>query len=189
MKRKNKNRSTAGFTFAELMITMLILMLVTLLLASGLPVAVNAYSKVIDHANAQLLLSTTVTRLQEELSTAVEVWTDGTADGNVRIFSHAVNGFKITQTSDATTHALQLAYTKRNNDPIQTIPLITKETSQDTGKNAFFVEYGSIRFNNGVFTISDLEVKSTDPKRPEVQIDPVTLVIRPVKDPILNPEI
>ena len=71
-------RSNRGFTLAELMIAMMIMLMVTGIAAGGIPVAINAYTKVVDTANAQVLLSTTITKLREELGTADNIKIDGT---------------------------------------------------------------------------------------------------------------
>ncbi len=73
LKRMKRLRSNLGFTLAELMIAMLILSMVTAVAAGGIPVAINAYTRVVDTANAQVLLSTTMTKLREELGTASEI--------------------------------------------------------------------------------------------------------------------
>ncbi len=71
--------SRKGFTIGEMMVAVMILLMVSSVVAAGIPAAARAYYKVMDSANAQMLLSTTVTRLRAELSTATEV-TIGTAD-------------------------------------------------------------------------------------------------------------
>ena len=75
LKRLKSNR---GFTLAELMIAMMIMLMVTGIAAGGIPVAINAYTKVVDTANAQVLLSTTITKLREELGTAENIRISGT---------------------------------------------------------------------------------------------------------------
>jgi prepilin-type N-terminal cleavage/methylation domain-containing protein len=72
-KQIKRLRSNLGFTLAELMIAMLILSMVTAVAAGGIPVAINAYTRVVETANAQVLLSTTMTKLREELGTASEI--------------------------------------------------------------------------------------------------------------------
>lgn len=71
-------RGRRGFTVAEVLLAMLILLMATAVVAAGIPAAANAYHKVVDSANAQILLSTTMTRLRSELSTASQVQYDGT---------------------------------------------------------------------------------------------------------------
>ena len=74
IKRKLKNKS--GFTLAETLLAVLILLLVSVIVANGIPVARNVYNNVIVGANAQMLLSTAVTALRNELGTARDVKTD-----------------------------------------------------------------------------------------------------------------
>ena len=78
MKRPlKKPNSSAGFTLAETLIAVVILVMIT---AAAMPAAVSAYRNAVDAANAQVLLSTTVNALRSELSTAwnVDVNTEGT---------------------------------------------------------------------------------------------------------------
>ena len=75
-----KLNKAAGFTLAETLVAVLILLMVSAVVAEGLPAAVNAYRKAVDASNAQILLSTTVDALRGELSTAwdIKVGVDGT---------------------------------------------------------------------------------------------------------------
>lgn len=73
MEPLKKIRSRAGFTLAETLLAVLILLLVSGIVATGVPVAQNVYNKVVRGANAQSLLSTTVAALRDELGTAWNV--------------------------------------------------------------------------------------------------------------------
>ena len=73
-----RSRGNAGFTLAEVLLAVLILLMVTAVVAGGVPTAVRVYDQVVDAANAQVLLSTTTTRLREELGTARSVQCSGT---------------------------------------------------------------------------------------------------------------
>lgn len=88
MTQKLKKR--AGFTLAETLITVLILLMVSAVVAGGVPAAANAYGKAVDAANAQVLLSTTVNALRSELSTAWGVSAD--TDKNELIYYCARTG-------------------------------------------------------------------------------------------------
>lgn len=108
MRSPTGKRSRAGFTLAEMLITMLILLMMTAVVAAGMPAAVGAYKKVIDASNARILLSTTVTELRAELSTAMEVELDGAlnvthySNGERGQWSNLVNsddGIKVIRTS------------------------------------------------------------------------------------------
>lgn len=77
MKGKRRNK---GFTLVEVLAVVLILVLVTSVVVAGIPVARRAYRRVTDQANAQVVLSTAMTSLRDELWTAavVSVIADGT---------------------------------------------------------------------------------------------------------------
>ncbi len=79
-KIKKRLRSSGGFTLAEILIVILILLLVTAVVVAGIPAAQRAYTKITDSANAQVLLSTTMTRLRDELGTATDVKVDVSAN-------------------------------------------------------------------------------------------------------------
>ena len=86
-KLKNDNK---GFSIAEMLIAVLIVLMVSGVIAAGMPVAANAYRKVTDSANAQLLLSTTVSELREELREASDV--THTASTRVINYTSTVGG-------------------------------------------------------------------------------------------------
>lgn len=75
MKKKilRKLHSDNGFSIAELLVAILILLMVSSIVATGIPVAREAYQKVILASNADVLLSTTISTLRNELGTAQDV--------------------------------------------------------------------------------------------------------------------
>ena len=81
--RKLNNRS--GFTLAETLIAILILLMVSSVVAGGVPAASNAYYKAVDGANAQVLLSTAATALRDELAMARDVVQN--VDGSLTYYS------------------------------------------------------------------------------------------------------
>ena len=70
---KNKIGNTRAFTLAEALVTTIIMLLVGAIMVTGIPAAINAYEKVVTVSNAEVLLSTTMTSLRNELGTAKEV--------------------------------------------------------------------------------------------------------------------
>ena len=66
-------RAKRGFTFTETLVSLLIIVLLTALVASCIPVAINAYKQVMNASNAQMALSTTTSALRNELGLAVDV--------------------------------------------------------------------------------------------------------------------
>lgn len=73
MKQKNQKRNRGGFTLAETLIAVLILTMVAGIVAGGIPAARNALDKAVDTSHSQLLLSTTMTSLRNELAMASSI--------------------------------------------------------------------------------------------------------------------
>ena len=73
MKQKNEKRNRGGFTLAETLVAVLILAIVAGIVAGGIPAARNALERAVDASHSQLLLSTTMTSLRNELATASSV--------------------------------------------------------------------------------------------------------------------
>lgn len=76
MRTRNKLKNNTGFTLAETLLAVLILLLVSTIVATGMPAAKNAYEKIVVAANAQVLLSTGATALRDELGTSWAVKID-----------------------------------------------------------------------------------------------------------------
>ena len=66
-----------GFTFAEVMVALLIMVLLATFVATSIPVAFTTYREVVGDTNAQVALSTTASALRDELGLAVSVKTEG----------------------------------------------------------------------------------------------------------------
>lgn len=81
MRKLNKR---SGFSLTELLAAVLILGMVSSVVAGGIPVAKDAYEKVTLSANAQVMLSTAISALRNELCIASKVKTD--ASGNKLTF-------------------------------------------------------------------------------------------------------
>ncbi|MBR2547687.1 MAG: type II secretion system protein [Eubacterium sp.] len=67
IKIREKLKDNRAFTLAETLIAILILLMVTSVVAAGMPAAISAYQKVERASNAELLLSTTISTLRNEL--------------------------------------------------------------------------------------------------------------------------
>ena len=105
MNAKQKLKGRAGFSLAETMLAVLILLLVSGIVAAGIPAAKNAYEKVIIASNAQALLSTTATALRDELGTAWDVRIDDDAaktTGSFVTYNSADTGNRSRLFEDAT---------------------------------------------------------------------------------------
>ena len=156
-------RRRGGFSLAETMLALLILLLVTIIVVTGIPTAIRIYQEAVDNANAQTLLSTSMVRLRDELCTASEITvTDSSIsyrddDGILsRLFFAAGDDGGIYK-----------QYTDSNPDLV--IPdalldarlLISKQTS---GNIRMYITYddpdtaADVTFKNGVVTFSRLLV-------------------------------
>lgn len=70
---QNFHNDQHGFSFTELLATLIVVSLATALVAAGIPAAHRAYIKMVDSSNSQVLLSTATTRLRDELGFAQSV--------------------------------------------------------------------------------------------------------------------
>lgn len=70
---RKTRRNRAGFSLAETLIVILILLMVSAIVGAAIPTASTVYKKTVDTANAQLLLSTTMTVLRDELNAAKNI--------------------------------------------------------------------------------------------------------------------
>ena len=93
---KSKLKNQDGMSFTELLATLLILLMVTSIVAGGIPAAIQAYKKIVDTANAQILMSTMTNALRNELGHANKIQASDTT------ISYSKNGldYKITQDDD-----------------------------------------------------------------------------------------
>ena len=108
---RKTRRNRAGFSLAETLIVILILLMVSAIVGAAIPTASTVYKKTVDTANAQLLLSTTMTVLRDELNAAknISVSSDKTEitfisgiTGNKSIIKcSSENGLEITVYPDA----------------------------------------------------------------------------------------
>lgn len=165
MKRMRKLKGRAGFSLAETLLAVLILLLVTTIVASGVPVARNAFEKVVRASNAQALLSTTVSALRDELGTAWDVQLDPTDTNKLTLkFISADTGARSRLTFDAAKKQIVLneyidvadlgidVKTGEANDR----PLV----SEATATGGFYVKYDEAVPNadSGTVTFTNLKV-------------------------------
>lgn len=141
-----KLKTNAGFTLAETLITVLILMMVTSVVAGGIPSAVTAYSKAVDAANAQVLISTTVNALRSELTTAKDVHLS--EEGVIYISPDTGSKTKLYQTSDGIMVQDFLKYDEtgpqtQGEKEVEARKLVSDKTITDTLQ----VSYSSVSWN------------------------------------------
>lgn len=155
-KTRRKINTVFGFTLAETLLAILIMLMAAALMTTGIPAAKNAYEKVVLASNAELLLSTTMTELRNELSLAREVEASAGAPGEgesgIR-YRDNTNGLQsrifLGEDNGQTTIMIEKGSTQRR--------LISRAAST----RDLYVSYTGISCDAGVVTFTGLSVKRT----------------------------
>lgn len=154
-------RNSKAFTLAEALVTVLILLLVSGIVAAGIPAAFNAYEKIVGASEAEILMSTTMTSLRNELGTAKDIAVNGTT---IAYYSEAMESIAristdnkdikyqcypegaVTMSSEALGNNVKF----RENGRL---------VSDVTDASRMHVTYSGVTYNgDGVITIKDLSV-------------------------------
>lgn len=93
-------RSNDGFTIGEVLITVALVGLLTLAVAAGIGVAINAYNDIRSHAEAQAVLNNAVTAVTDELRFAYDVEAVDGADAGAGLgaawaFDSSIRGYRL----------------------------------------------------------------------------------------------
>lgn len=168
-KAAKKLYNHAGFSLAETLLAVLILLLVSGIVAAGIPSARSAYEKTVLASNADVLLSTTISTLRNELGMAQDVKVEEKVGDDftaVSYFNSAVGArSKISRYSDVEGEEFEdgeIKYTWFVSPMVDgdvAAPLISRETA--TGD--LYVTYDTVAYDSdeGVVTFSNLSVKRT----------------------------
>ncbi|MBR0409672.1 MAG: type II secretion system protein [Eubacterium sp.] len=164
---KGKLHNNRAFTLAETLVAILILLMVSSILASGIPVAKKAYDKVVVASNAEVLLSTTISALRNELGTARNV---NTSETTITFFNETLNTRSRIYLADGSekepdnkpipqgTIIYQRYYkTNISSDDDGTGDKIRLVSAEASNKN-LIVTYGSVAYSGGIITFTDLKV-------------------------------
>ena len=163
---KRKLHSLRAFTLAETLLAVLILLLVTIIVAAGIPVAKNAYERVVLSSNADLLLSTTISTLRNELGTAENVKLQAPAPGENAKPDTMITYYNATRGSSSRIYVnsgekqeimLQRYYSKDVDRYASSSPAASLISSKRATAD-LYVTYKSVTFENGIITFSELSV-------------------------------
>ena len=193
---RKKLTKRKGFSLAETLIAILILLMVSSIVAAAVPTASKVYMKTVDAANAQVLLSTVMTELRNELSDAtIESPKDG-AEGTTTTITY-INGNggyrELSLVSTGNIEQRGILLTIRKLDPAT--GQITASTDKRLLVNStaatgdLVVSYTGASFANGVLTFTGLSVtKMTKNSEGTVAEGPVlanctSFAIRGLKQP------
>lgn len=140
---KRKVKETLGFSLAETFLTVLILLMVSTIVASGIPIAADVYKRAVETANAQLLLSTTLTTLRDELGTA------GILSAEETVIEYMVDGGMLRIIADEEGIKKQTG----EGDRAHSVLLVSNAAAN---KN-LHAAYESVSYSGGVLTFSNIQ--------------------------------
>ncbi len=152
-----------GFSLTELLVSVLILALVGTVVGAGIPAAVGAFKRVVEKANAQILLTTTANALRNELDMASGISVDLTE--KIISFTSSKNyNLKIMSTPDG---IKVKGYTEGGSgehtgesDP--EAPLVSGVAASKNLRVEF--EKAEYHATSGTITITDISVKNSEDK-------------------------
>lgn len=153
-------RSQSGFSLSELLMTLVLIGLITLAVAGGIGMIARSYTKVVDRADAEQLLSTTVSRITDELSFARNYATESMSikisNSNKQVdFVSGLTGLHVRISTDGDSMHMYY-YSGSEPKPSEEIPLL-----DDHLKERMSINFGEIAYNptEGLFTINNISVK------------------------------
>lgn len=201
---RKKLKTASGFTLAETLLAVLILLMVSVIVATGIPAAKNAYEKVVMASNAEVLLSTTISSLRNELgaakiSTPVENYYISYYSGSVS-YDNTLKRYVTSGTRSVIcrNESLHIDY-KSGTDPDKCIMLqryaplgnidydaemkeqmrATRLVSKAASNKNLYVTYDSVAYANGILTFTGLKVcKDSDTDAEHPLTKPINLCIR-----------
>ena len=164
MKKLHRRINTAfGFTLVETLLAIMILLMVSAVVATGIPAAKNAYEKVVLASDAEVLLSTTISTLRNELGTSQAVDTTeaqtGAETGTTITYYNPSRGATSRIYVEGDTIKFQRYYFDSSAysmdydvpDPEQ---LISSAAITDN----LSVKYKHVSYNSGIITFEELKV-------------------------------
>lgn len=182
-KTKKKLSSVLGFSLIESMVCMLIVGLVSVTMVTGIQCSVHAYQKVIDEANGRVLLSTAMTMLRNELSTAEitssgengqpiqyrtadgELWTLGIVGGTEETEYYTVNTQDPVTGEWTTSRRAKITYQggtaklcRGKDASALNTEVAASLVDPTTATGGMQVTYGDVTLNGKLLTFTDLHV-------------------------------
>lgn len=169
MNTVQKLKSNSGMTLAETLLAVLILLMVSSIVATGIPVAQNAYEKVILSSNAEMLLSTSLTALRGELSTAKHIRLNSSSRATSIEFVRAEDSLKYTlknyTTEESNTpEGIYLFYNATDDDATTySRRLVSKASSTAASHGDLYVTFDYVNIstsgNSKYLTFHNIQVK------------------------------
>lgn len=167
-KLNQKKKDNQGFSLSELLVTVIIVSLLSVMIVTGVRTALYSHRKVTKEANAEVLLSTCVTMLRNELSTATDIRV--LSDKKTITYQKGGSGIKSSLRSGAvsTTEPEQIYHGSmgiNSEDGSESISNETLLISSVTATEGLFISYEEISYADGVVTVTGLSVRKKDSDR------------------------
>ena len=169
--------SSKGFTLMEALIALLILVMVATIVATGVPSAFKSYRAAVDGSNAQVVMSSTVAKLRDELSYATDVKTD---DDNRVLYYLSDDAHWMSIDQDDTHHGLIRRVYSGDGESLSE----TDDSPMPLLPEASLTEYLEVQFNDddnsgiyyedGIFSVNGLEVLYVGTQQPVLSFDDIT---------------
>ena len=158
----------AGFTLAETLLAVLILLMVATITTAGIPAAKNAYENVVLGANARILLSTSLTALRDELGTARDASVTGTTVSYYSAKTHANSQIYLDSEPPAIMVRDYMGLEDSVVNPAGGTAQTTRRLVSDKAATAdLYVTYGAVSLNadGNMLTFSNVEVRRRQENR------------------------
>lgn len=152
-------RSTDGFTLGEVLATVVLVGLLTLAVAAGIGVALNAYNDIRGYTEEQSLLNNAVTVVSDELRFAYDISTISTTDNTIIVFSSPGRDTRFYLANDRS-NGISLVGVLDPGDgttptPDQSAPLPLINTAAGTsGDTKLTAELTKLQYTNGLWTFA-----------------------------------
>ncbi len=158
MKRlRRKIQQQEGFSLAETLVVLIIILLVSAIVAGAMPAAKNAYFNVLESANAQVFLSTTLTEFRNELSTAGDIKISSASIPQTITYTNPITG-KSEISFNGTDGTYQIKTYLDLDTAGKVRPMVPKAARTNSLR---IVKEPVISYADNVITIATFEIQST----------------------------
>lgn len=157
-----KLKSERGFTLAETLLAVLIMLMVSAIMATGIPSVKKAYEKVVLASNAEVLLSTTISTLRNELGTAQDVKAPkpgDSADTTITYYNPTRGASSKLYVASGGENDKEIMFQRYFSadgliKDYAAAPLVSSKTSTQD----LYVTYTSVAYSEGIVTFTGLSV-------------------------------
>ncbi|MBQ7614288.1 MAG: type II secretion system protein [Butyrivibrio sp.] len=186
---KKKLNSKAGFSLTEMLLAVIIMLLVSVIVAAGIPAAREAYENVVLASNAEILLSTTISTLRNEVGSASNLDVPGVSPsggvetGTEIVYYNAARGAssKIFMPSGGTNIKF-VRYFDQTGTVLEGV--VTNSETEDlisarTATNKLRVTFATVSYDHtkGIVSFTDLSVFHDDDATPLVKRDKFSIKV------------